>query len=222
MQHKLPVDTVLVPAPGEKRTRLARDLAEIGIRTIPADYVERHKRKMLDEVRGDMRRIAPFTTLFFRALEVISLASFFHALDRRGIETGPLPVIWVIASMAGLVASPLPLWNGHMTVGLLLAIPPLALATLAWFESERVGLYIRLLSYWTLVPLKYHHRKEVVPGHVLALARRAATVPGVRMYVERLHVDPLLVVLRGYGPFRQKAHIAGWQTGDPRLDDFAS
>lgn len=217
--EKLPEErTLLVRAPDQKMNSIEWELARAGIATIPIDYVDRHKRKALRETRGNLRHIAPFTTPLFQGIAMATLAPLFEWIGRQmSLSSRVVLALW-FGTLAGLFATAEVFVEPERGWVLLLTLPMVAVTTIGLLRGVVGRTLDKLWSYWETTPIEDWGS---VPKERMAIVRSALAIPGTRAVVEHLQRDPFVAIVRGIGPFRQKAYVTAWATGDPLLDSFA-
>lgn len=208
------------------RRPLVDDLQAKGIQVIPQDLVDTHKRMEIRKRRpGILRFFGPFG--FFLIIlavwpVILDICRRFKTKLPKKLECG-LFLATLVMSVASYAILAL---FGHGVTGAFFLAPVAANALLAFLHtSERLDLLLAI-EIWTSARITSSgetaapNAASQMPKRLYARARLAEEIPGTRLAVEFLDDDPFLVVLRGYGPWTEKAWIGAWKTGNARLDEF--
>ncbi len=202
-----------------KRAPLAVILASHSIVVIPQDRVNAHKAKELQKRSTSLK-------LVLTVLHVCSLWVFFDALRRTTWRTGVSAAcisLWMVGQLPLVGFGLRMLIHGNMIGGILL-IPPCAfLGMVALFIMNKA----HLDAWWKSARFSPGKGTSFllgalpeVPSGLVIRARRAESIPGVRLVVEFLDVDPFLYAVRGYGPWAERVPIGAWETGDEALESL--
>ncbi|MEK7099537.1 MAG: hypothetical protein AAB883_00135 [Patescibacteria group bacterium] len=209
------------------RSATLRDhLTALGIPILPKREVGRHKREymraqwperfvFLMVVMKALSALLTFTSLLFIPRLVKSVAwAFFVAWSLyltsvmmlanstphvSGIDPTLLKMLEVVPLLS-LIAL------GCISVAMMvICAPRTALPTWKRISfSEKGG-----LPYGT----------PTLPKHLLERAQIVEHIPGTRLKIEYLDIDPFLVIERGTGLGTEREYIGGWATGNPRFDN---
>jgi hypothetical protein len=205
------------------QARRATLVDEFRLRNIPIlsnRVASRHKRLMLEIDRLGVSKIQVISINFIRwFLWCTSLAVVPILLNRRhflGITAMIMHVILVIGLMLVGVSEMIHL---HFVVAGLLISPLLISIYIPYWTGQQFDSKASGAGYW--------YRKRLVPDEdgvtPFRLRERLAnirTIPGVRIYEEHFEKDPLLLAIRGYGPWKEVLYFGAYNTSDPSLDSF--
>lgn len=182
-----------------------------GVSVMPKGWAEDHKAAMLRGSRGD--------------------ASWLHhqaAMTYARIRDHMMESVFIVGLSFFALSLFLVFLFGPDTIEARIGIPVLSqfssafVTVLAIFiiDSFVIGRrWATLGNYWQRTGLMENDFREM-PRRLQRRIDMASRRDGTRIRVERFGQDPLLIVETG--PFwnRSKVYIGGWETGDPKIDNF--
>jgi hypothetical protein len=197
------------------RLPLAEQLALYGIKTIPQRIVSAHK---AHAVRGR----SPLFTAFVVALGYVSFVNFYLAWERRGTRMRSDSALFL--GDIALVVAGFAIALAGSSAGLFLCVPFIALFkfSLVMGDPDAFKRCVR----WERARIAPNGENASrtnlpwLPERLQDRARAATLIPGARLYMDFIEEDPILVVVRGFGPWREEAAIGAWATGNDFLDAF--
>jgi hypothetical protein len=200
------------------RPSLEEEFSFLRIPSLPLGAWEAHKQALLAEGSARWRGARIL-------LELVSLFLPFNRAARMMTAFWApllLAILW-LATLVGIAYHGVELlWSGQLIGGVFFA-PFVAIALLAPM-TEKESLQTRSAR-WLRARVDARGVSNAddsnlrVPPHLLRRLNRAQEIPGVRVELEYLGLDPALIAVRGHLFWREEVLIGAWGTGNPALDD---
>lgn len=201
---------------------LTEQLAAVGVRTMPLQQVQAHKRAVLKQERHGHEIAAFLLDVIDVTWRTLSLW-YLVRLVELGSGTkylGTYVLGLFVLGFGGIML----LATGQSPAWALLFVPPVTaiLAVIYWITAQgsKIG---SLRRRWMRTSIDRHGTADqllgYVPRHLVARVMGARHVPNVVIQTEEFGSDPFILVAPKWfsGP---AVYIGAWATGSEQLDDF--